>query len=187
MPGTYGSERANGRADVAHTRRLPRLLLITREWPVFRPREPQPSPVKQRAAALQATGLSVEVFAFPGRNLFNYAAAWTRLRPLLHRGRYDLVHAQEARVGLLALPKRVPLVMTLNQRAGAPWRVRAILERLLARRADAVILPSDDMRRSVGNTRAAVHVIPPDLDESQRAARLSAVYRSLVPERFSGG
>lgn len=94
------------------------------------------------------------------------------------RGRYDVVHAQETADVPLALPKRVPLVVTLVE-----WDLRRLLQqtltRFLARRADAVIVGSDDMRRRV-RTRAPVHVIPFDLDEPVLAARLADVYRSVL-------
>jgi hypothetical protein len=134
--------------------------------------------VKRQAEALQAMGVSVEIFAFRGLNLYNYAAAWTRLRPNLHPGRYDVVHAQDASNALLAFPRRVPLVLTLGT-----WDRRPLAQRLTARflawRADAVVVDSEEMRRRV-RTRAPVHVIPPELDEPAVAARLVEVYRSVV-------
>lgn len=161
----------------------PRLLLITSEWPVLKPKQPQPNTVKRRAEALQAAGVSVEVFTFSGGTIYNYLAAWTRLRPRLHPRRYDLVHAQDGSNVLLALPKRVPLVVTLGTR-DLPRVIRQLLARFLARRADAVIVGSDEMRERI-RLRAPVYVIPPDLDEETFTTRLLDVYRSLVPERFS--
>ena len=162
--------------------RRPRLLLITSEWPVLKPSQPQPNPVKRRAEALQGAGVSVEVFTFPARNPYNYLAAWTRLRPRLHPRRYDLVHAQDTSDALLALPKRVPLVVSV----GTDRRrlVRQLVASFLARRADAVIVGSDEMRGRV-RVRAPVHVIPADLDDTSLATRLLDVYRAVVPERFS--
>ena len=158
----------------------PRLLLITSDWPVVKPKQPQPNTVKQRAEALQAAGLFVEVFTFSGRTLYNYVAAWTRLRPRLHPRRYDLVHAQHTNNVLLALPKRVPLVVTVGKQ---DLRL-ALLALFLTRRADAVIVGSDEMRRRM-HTRAPVYVIPPDLDEDAFTARTLEIYRSLIPDRFS--
>ena len=124
---------------------LRRLLLITSEWPQRGSRITQlprtPSPVRRQAEALQAAGVAVEIFAFRGRSLFNYMGAWTRLRPRLHPDRYDLVHAQETVDVLLALPKRVPLVVTVRTRHSR-WLVHQMLALVLARRADAVIVPS---------------------------------------------
>lgn len=160
----------------------PRVLLITSKWPlrgtrVIPPRAP--SSVKQQAEALKAAGLAVEIFAYRGRNLFNYAAAWTRLRPRLHPGRYDLVHAQETTDVLLALPKRVPLVVTVRKRSSR-WFLHQALAVLLARRADAVIVPSADVGRQL-RTRKPIFIIAPDTGEQALTARLLDVYRSVLP------
>lgn len=121
----------------------------------------------------------VEVFAFRGRNLINYMAAWTHLRPRLHRGRYDVVHAQDAANAVLAFPKRVPLVLTF---VGVDSRLsHRLAARYLMRRADAVVVASNELRDRV-QTRAPVHVIPPGLDETTYAAWLVAVYRSVVKD-----
>jgi hypothetical protein len=157
----------NGRRDVAV-----RLLLITSEWP------PPGGAVRRYAESLHAAGLSVEVFAFRGnRNLYNYAAAWTRLRPRLHPRCYDVAHAQCATDALLVFPKRVPLVVSLSDQV-----VRGLAEvasALIARRADAVIVGSEDMRRRV-RTRAPVYVISPGLDAGPYTQRLVQVYRSVL-------
>lgn len=170
----------NGRRDVEAPG--PRLLLISSEWPTLRTPVQQAS-VRRQAEALQGAGMSVEIFAFHGRGFYNYAAAWTRLRPRLHVERYDLVHAQDASDVLLALPKRVPLVVTVGKQ-DLKRLVRQLLAVFLASRADAVIVGSDEMRGWV-RTRAPVHVIPPNLDGPALAARLVDVYRSILPERFS--
>lgn len=161
----------------------PRLLLITRDWPVIKPKQPQPNTVKRRAEALQAAGFSVEVFTFPGRTVYNYLAAWTRLRPRLHPRRYDLVHAQDTHNVLLALPKRVPLVVTIGKQ-GRPQLARHLLARFLARRADAVIVTSDEMRGRM-RSRVPVYVISPDLDDEAFTTKLLDVYRSVLPAGFS--
>ena len=162
----------NGRRDVPHSGAahtpVPRLLLITSDWP------PPGKSVRLRAELLQAAGMKVDVFAHRGRNPFNYIAAWAALRPRLHPGRYDVVHAQNAANVLLAVPKRVPLVLTLM--ASDPPRLRTWL---LTRLADAVIVTSEEMSGRVAR-RVPVHVIPPDLDEMSRTTRLIAIYRSVI-------
>jgi hypothetical protein len=156
------------------------VLLITSEWPMLRAPVPRPASgtVKRQAEALQALGMSVEIFAYRGRNLYNYAAAWTQLRPRLDVKRYDVVHAQDAANTFLVLPKRVPLVVSLTRLDLRPLP-QQLAARFLARRADAVVVESEEMRSRVG-TRAPVHVIPPGLDEAARTARLVEVYRSVV-------
>jgi hypothetical protein len=151
---------------------------MTGEWPVKGKLNP-PSGARRQAEALHAAGVPVEIFAFHrGRNPYGYLAAWTQLRPRLHRGRYDVVHAQSPDTVLLALPKRVPLVVTVD--TGVVRRMMQLLARFLARRADAVIVGSEEMRRHLW-TRAPVHVIPPDTDEQTMTARLLHVYRSVLP------
>ena len=151
---------------------FPRVLLLTGEWPVVRipPPRPPPSIAKEHAAALHAAGVPVEIFAFHGgRNPWGYLAAWTRLRPRLHRGRYDVAHCDAPGTIWIALPKRVPLVVNVNA---------ANARSLLVRRADAVIVASDAERAHV-RTRAPVHVIPPGLDDALLVGRMLAVYRSI--------
>jgi hypothetical protein len=132
---------------------------------------PPASPAKRQAEALQSLGMKVEIFACRGRGFYTYLAAWTRLRPRLHRGRYDVVHAQDIADVLLALPKRVPLVVSVDRlRLGT---------RLLVRRADAVVVQSEEVGRQF--RKQVVHVLSPGLDDATRAARLVEVYRSLTP------
>jgi hypothetical protein len=158
-------------------------LLITSEWPFPVSRanlESLPSrDVKRQAEGLKAAGWSVEIFGFRGQSVYNYLAAWTRLRPRLHRGRYDLVHAQEVVDVWLALPKRLPLVVTVPRRQSRQLLHHA-LALFLARHADAVIVPSADVGRQL-RTRKPVHVIAPDSDEQALTARLLDVYRSVLP------
>lgn len=150
---------------------FPRVLLMTGDWPVARTLPPaSPSTAKHHAATLHAAGVPVEIFAFHGgRNPYGYLAAWTRLRPRLHRGRYDVVHCDEPCMIWLALPKRVPLVVNVTA---------ANARSLLIQQADAVIVTSE-VERSRVRTRAPLHVIPPDLDDATLVGRLLEVYRSV--------
>jgi glycosyltransferase involved in cell wall biosynthesis len=120
--------------------------------------------------------VSVDVFAFRGsKNPVNYVSAWGRIWPRLDPDRYDVVHAQFGQSGLLALPRRVPLVVTFrgcdllgiigddNGRPTLRGRMLQRASRFVARRADAVILVSDHMRAHL-NTPAPIHVIPSGLD-----------------------
>src|SRR5213596_930209 len=69
--------------------------------------------IARQARFLRAAGVEVDVFAFRGgRRPLRYLTAWTRLRRRLagNGHGYDLVHAQFGQSGLLALPKRLPLV-----------------------------------------------------------------------------
>ena len=151
-----------------------RVLMITSAWPT--PGQPRTTHfIKRQADFLRAAGVDVDVFHFQGRRRIHaYLLAWARVQWRLIRRRYDVVHAQWGQSGLLALPKRRPLVVTFRgfdlhgvlgshgRRTLAGALLRS-LSRLVARRADAVILVSEHMRRSIA-TPAPVHIIPSGLD-----------------------
>lgn len=151
-----------------------RVFMITSEWP-----EPgviiTPHFIKRQAEFLRAAGVDVEVFNFRGeRKPQNYARAWRQARARLATGRYDLVHAQFGQSGLLALPKRLPLVVTLRGSDilgivgpdGRHSRLGLLLKaatRHVARRADAVIVVAEHMRAHL-DPRLPIHVIPSGID-----------------------
>ena len=91
-----------------------RVLMITAGWP--QPGQPQTTHfVKRQAEFLQRAGVQVDVFHFRGaKRLWNYIRAWRDVRPRIDPNRVDLVHAQFGQSGILALPKRLPLVVTLR-------------------------------------------------------------------------
>jgi len=165
--------------------------MITSEWP-------QPGAaattnfIRRQAEFLSAAGVSVDVFAFKGhKKPLNYLAAWTRVWPKLDAARYDLVHAQFGQSGLLALPRRLPLVVTLrgsdllgivSDRRGRHTMQGRLLQgatRLVARNADAVIVVSEHMRDHI-KTRAPIHVIPSGLDLERFKAIPQAEARRLL-------
>ena len=152
-----------------------RILMITSEWPELGVAATT-NFIRRQAEFLSAAGVSVDVFAFKGhKKPLNYLAAWTRVWPKLDTSRYDLVHAQFGQSGLLALPRRLPLVVTLRgsdllgiigDRKGRNTLKGRLLQRAtryVARRANAVIVVSEHMRDHL-KTRAPVHVIPSGLD-----------------------
>jgi glycosyltransferase involved in cell wall biosynthesis len=156
-----------------------RILMITSEWPEDGLSRTAHF-IKRQADFLRAAGVDVEVFPFRGaKNPFNYLKAWVRLqaRLLLRRGRerYDLVHAQFGQSGLLALPKRLPLVVTfrgsdvlgiVGDDDGRYTRLSGIqkgVSRMVAARADAVIVVSEHMKSHIDPSIEA-HVIPSGID-----------------------
>src|SRR5258707_15885499 len=127
--------------------------------------------IARQARFLRAAGVDVDVFAFRGgRRPLRYLTAWARLRRRLagNGHGYDLVHAQFGQSGLLALPKRLPLVVTfrgddlegvLNKTTGrltARGRVLPLLSRAVARRADATIVVSAHMKALLHNRKSVV-------------------------------
>jgi glycosyltransferase involved in cell wall biosynthesis len=173
-----------------------RVLMITSGWP--RPGRPQTTHfIKRQAEFLTAAGVDVDVLHFRGGGRpWNYALGWLRARRRLLFGRYDLVHAQFGQSGLLALPTRLPLVVTYrgsdllgivgpggkHTRSG---RFLQWLTRLVARRATAVVVVSDHMKRHLpAGVRATV--LPSGLDFSLFQPMSRAVARrelGLSPDR----
>jgi len=156
-----------------------RVLMITSEWAS----DPGHTAhfIARQVRFLRAAGVDVDVFSFRGgRRPLRYLAAWARLRRRLmernggRQPRYDLVHAQFGQSGLLALPKRLPLVVTfrgddlfgIRGRDGRPTpagRLLQWLSRRVARRADAAILVSEHLKEYLSQS-APVHIVPSGLD-----------------------
>jgi glycosyltransferase involved in cell wall biosynthesis len=151
-----------------------RVLMVTSDWlwnswggpAVF---------IARQAEFLRREGVEVELFPFRGaRQPGNYLAAWREVRRRVQRGCYDLVHAQFGQSGLTALPKHVPLVVTFRgddlegiigengRYIPAGWLLRFI-SRNVARRADAVIVVSEHMKRYLPPSVDA-HVMPSGID-----------------------
>ncbi len=152
-----------------------RVLMITSAWPT--PGQPRTTHfIKRQADFLRAAGVQLDVFQFHGeKKVSRYVRAWVRARRQLDPARYDLVHAQFGPSGLLALPKRLPLVVTfrgsdllgivsdVDGRYTWMGRIQQRLSRLVARRADAVIVVSEHMKRWLPPSVDAA-VIPSGLD-----------------------
>lgn len=152
-----------------------RVLMVTSEWPApglnltahF---------IKRQADFLTAAGVDVEVFPFKGaKNPLNYVNAWWCLQRKLRKNSYDLIHAQFGQSGLLALPKRTPMVVTfrgsdllgtVSDRTGRHLRASRIhqfLSRVVAATADEVIVVSEHMKSQLSSSIQA-HVIPSGID-----------------------
>jgi glycosyltransferase involved in cell wall biosynthesis len=151
-----------------------RVLMVTSGWPM--PGQPQTTHfIKRQAEFLRAAGVEVDVFHFRGRGSpLNYLRAWIRIQPRLWGRKYDLVHAQWGQSGLLALPKRLPLVVTYRGhdlhgivdprgRQTFPGRILQWLCRVVARRSDAILLVSAHMRKFL-DPGTPVHIMPSGLD-----------------------
>jgi len=152
-----------------------RVLMITSEWPTAgQPRTTHF--IKRQADFLRAAGVDVDVFHFKGRkNPFNYLRAWIETQRKLARQDYDLVHAQFGQSGLLALPKRFPLVVTFrgndllgivgdrNGRYTYLGRIAQKASRLVASSADRVIVVSEEMKSYLPSSVSA-QVIPSGID-----------------------
>jgi teichuronic acid biosynthesis glycosyltransferase TuaC len=151
-----------------------RVLMITCAWP--QPGRPGTTHfIKRQASFLVAAGVDVDVLHFRGaRRPWNYVRAWLRARRALATSRYDLVHAQFGQSGLIAVPTRLPLVVTLRGSdilgivgpGGRRLRIGRILQAatsLACRAADAVVVVSDHMTSYLPRGVKAT-VLPSGLD-----------------------
>ncbi len=156
-----------------------RVLMITSDWPDRASWGGTATFIARQVDFLRAAGVSVDVFRFRGNGKpMRYASAWLDVQRRLRNERYDLVHAQFGQSGLLALPKRVPLVVTFRGddlegvlsdttgRLTARGRLLPVLSRVVARRADATIVVSAHMTALL-HRRARPHVIPSGIDLSR--------------------
>src|SRR5213083_797838 len=92
-----------------------RVLMITADWPDHASWGGTATFIPRQVDFLRAAGVSVDVFRFRGGGEpIRYASAWLDVQRRLRRERYDLIHAQFGQSGLLALPKRLPLVVTFR-------------------------------------------------------------------------
>src|SRR3954462_15484794 len=152
-----------------------RVLMVTSEWP--QPGVPKTTAfIRRQAEFVQRAGVNLEVFAFRGgKNPHNYVRAWSRLRRMLRTRAYDLIHAQFGQSGLLALPRRIPLVVTfrgsdvlgiIRDRDGRYTTTGKVLQRasrFVARHADAIILVSRNLGDHV-KSQSPWHGMPSVID-----------------------
>src|SRR4030095_15656506 len=89
-----------------------RILTITSEWIDTGHGTPF---IARQVEFLRRAGIDVEGLALRrAKNPIHFPTDWGRLRRKLKLERYDLIHAQFGQSGLLALPNRMPLVVTLR-------------------------------------------------------------------------
>src|SRR5688572_8184533 len=89
-----------------------RVLMITSEWPTCD--NPQAAPfIVRQVKFLRRAGIVVDVFHFRGaKSPSRYLQAKKQVRRKLDETTYDLVHAQFGQSAILAVPKKIPLVIT---------------------------------------------------------------------------
>ena len=151
-----------------------KILMVTTNWPS--PGGPRTSHfIKRQADFLKAAGVEVDVFHFQARkNLLSYLKAWLSVRRKLRSRRYDLIHAQFGQSGLMALPKRIPYVVTLrgsdilgtvSDRTGGYTFAGTIKRdsRYVAEKADAVNILSAHIRVQLNGAKGS-RVIPSGID-----------------------
>jgi glycosyltransferase involved in cell wall biosynthesis len=137
--------------------------------------------VRSQTESLGRLGVTNRLYEIEGwRSAMQYARAWRALPAIVDRERVDLVHAHYGLSGAAAMNVAAPLVVSFcgDDLLGRPDARGAITlkSRLLvrlslaaARRADAVIVKSEEMRRRLPSTLRDVEVIPNGVDLSRFA------------------
>lgn len=134
-----------------------KVLMVTSEWPS----DDLPgagSFIVQQVDFLRRARVDVEILPFRGsKDPRNYIAARRDVKTALSRERYDIVHGQFGQAGAAIFPTSMPVVMTFHGGGdlhGLPYEGVALripgkflqtVSRAVARRADAVVVQSEDL------------------------------------------
>lgn len=167
-----------------------RVLVVTNMYPS--PARPHWGAfIKSQADSLAALGVENVLYEIEGwRGSVRYARALAGLPDVAARAGVDLVHAHYGLSGAAAMRVRAPLVVSFcgDDLLGRPdasgritprSRVLVGLSRLAARRADAVIVKTEEMRRSIPWV-SGVEVIPNGVDLARFAPRPRAEARAAL-------
>ncbi len=153
-----------------------KVLMITSEWPT------EEHPYSGKFVAIQAEllkkqGIDISVFPFRGqRDPLKYFSYWKQIRRILTTENFDLIHAQFGQSGLLALPKKIPMVVTyrgtdLNGYAssegkeGIRSKILRRISRCVATKADQIIVVSRQLSKQLPKG-FDFNIIPSGLDLS---------------------
>lgn len=130
--------------------------------------------LQSQIASLRRAGLTLDSFVIHRAERGKYARAIPRLRAVLARSHYDVVHAHYGYAGIVAAAQsRCPSVVTFHgddllgtpddQGHATTWsRLWVQIHRRMAHHVDAVIAVSEEMARVLD--RPDVHVIPCGVD-----------------------
>jgi teichuronic acid biosynthesis glycosyltransferase TuaC len=153
-----------------------KVLMLTSEWPT--PERPFLVPfIVRQVEFLRRAGIKLDLFTFRGKkNPLIYFSTWTQVQKKIAQDQYDLVHAQWGQSGLLALPKKIPLVVTfrgddLEGVIGPDGKRMPIspvlmnISRFVAHAADQVILVSESLSKRIEGI--PYHLIPSGIDLEQ--------------------
>lgn len=152
-----------------------KVLVVTSNYPS----EAMPTSgifIKRQVEGLREVGVDVDVFAYRGRKSpFNYARVWWQVRRQLNQHKYDLIHAQFGNSGILALPKRLPFVITYQgtdvmgifKDGRYTWmgKIGQLVSRLSAYFADEAMVVSAHMKAHLPSHRDYI-VLPSGVDRT---------------------
>ena len=140
-----------------------RVLVVTNMYP--NPAQPSSGVfVQEQVQSLRARGVAADVlFANGPANKLNYLWGLQAFWRLQLRRRYDIIHAHYVHSGLIArMQARSPVVLTFHSGEFYLGRLEYLLSRLIAPRADGVILVSSILKQFLPRQNA--WVIPCGVD-----------------------
>jgi glycosyltransferase involved in cell wall biosynthesis len=173
-----------------------KVLVVTNMWPSAE-RPHWGAFVKSQADSLAAAGCENTLYEIRGwRSTGEYAKALFEVPRVARACGAELVHAHYGLSGAAAMRVRLPLVVSfcgddLLGRALADgrstWKSRALipLSRWAARRADGVIVKTEEMRRVIADV-PGVHVIPNGVDLARFTPEPRAAARAALGWRADG-
>lgn len=150
-----------------------KILMITPGWPDKS--NPYSSPfIFRQYQSLIKHGIDVSIFNFKGnKNPINYALAWIKIRLLLRKNAYDLVHAQWGHTAMLVFNTKLPLIITyrgmdlegiVNKKGkySLYGKFLTVISKFTSKIADEVIVVS----KSLGNklSRQDYTILPSGID-----------------------
>lgn len=91
-----------------------KVLMLTTGWPTQK--NPNSSPfIYRQYIFLKKHGVDVDVFHLQSNhNPFNYLMGWIKVRKLIWKNSYNIIHAQWGHSATLAIPTKLPLVITFR-------------------------------------------------------------------------
>lgn len=173
-----------------------RVLVVTNMWPNER-RPHWGAFVKSQVDSLSAAGIENTLYEIEGwKSMGAYVRALRALPAVARKCGADLVHAHYGYSGAAASSVKLPLVVSFcgDDLLGRPdaagklsFKSRALipLSRWAARRADGVIVKSEEMRRVIPEV-ADVNVIPNGVDMTRFAPQPRDQARAALGWRADG-
>jgi len=137
--------------------------------------------VRDQVQSSRDLGVEADVlFINPRETRLNYLAGPLRLKRMIEKGNYDLIHAHYVFCGVIALTqRRLPVVLTHHGiEVLRGWT--AFLCRSVSRRVDRTIVVSDQMARAL-DVAATILPCGVDLDRFQPRSRTEARNRLGLP------
>ena len=88
------------------------VLIITSEWPCKERPFAVPFLVRE-VNQIKKMGVKVDIFSFKGAKKFqNYFLSWKKVRSILKKKEYDIIHVHWGYNTILSLPTKTPIVIT---------------------------------------------------------------------------